>query len=333
MKKDWSPKTLLETSGSYWETCTLHAGVKLAVFSVIGQEALTSKEIATKINADERGITRLLDALSAMNLLNKIKNKYSNTSISKNFLSQESDQYMGFMIMHHHYLMESWVNMDQAIIDGTKSRDRSSSFDEKKLECFLMGMFNMAMSIAPNLAPIINLKDCTHLLDMGGGPGTYAIHFCLNNPDLKAKVYDRSTTRPFAEKTIKKFKVSDRIKFIDGDFIQDDFIYKSEFDVAWLSHILHGEGPEGAEMIIKKAVSGLKSNGKIFIHEFIMKDEMDGPLFPALFSINMFLGTNNGQSYSEKQLFCMLDKFGIKDIKRLNFVGPTESGIITGIKN
>ncbi len=85
-------------------------------------------------------------------------------------------------------------------------------------------------------------------------------------------------------------------------------------------------------MIINKAVSGLKPKGKIFIHEFIMNNSMDGPLFPALFSINMFLGTDNGQSYSETQLFAMLKNQGIKDIHRMNFVGPTESGIICGLK-
>ena len=123
------------------------------------------------------------------------------------------------------------------------------------------------------------------------------------------------------------------VKIDDGDdFIEDDFNYKNNFDAAWLSHIIHGEGPEDAEMIISKAVSGLKPKGKIFIHEFIMNNSMDGPLFPALFSINMFLGTDKGQAYSEAQLFTMLKNQGIKDIHRMDFVGPTESGIICGLK-
>jgi hypothetical protein len=58
---------------------------------------------------------------------------------------------------------------------------------------------------------------------------------------------------------------------------------------------------------------------------------MDGPLFPALFSLNMYLGTPEGQSYSETQLSSMLKNHGVKDIKRLSFVGPTQSGILCGI--
>lgn len=66
------------------------------------------------------------------------------------------------------------------------------------------------------------------------------------------------------------------------------------------------------------------------IHEFILDNTMDSPLFPALFSLNMLLGTEGGQSYSEKQLMDMLAEAGVKEIKRLSFRSPAESGIIAG---
>ena len=328
----WNPGTLLETSGYYWKTCTLHAGVKLNIFTVISQNSLSADDISKEIHADPKGVFVLLNALSSMGLITKTGDLYSNSSAALTFLNKDSPKYIGFMIMHHHYLMESWSKMDKAVCDGKPVRTRSSFSDEKKRESFLLGMFNIGMAIAPDISKELDLKGCTNLIDFGGGPGTYAIHFCLNNPELKAKVYDLPTTRPFAEKIINRFNVSDRVKFLDGNFIEEDFNYKNEFDVAWLSHILHGEGPEDAEMIISKAVSGLKPGGKIFIHDFIMNNNMDGPLFPALFSINIFLGTDNGRSYSEAQIFSMLRNQGIKDIQRLDFVGPTESGIICGLK-
>ena len=83
--------------------------------------------------------------------------------------------------------------------------------------------------------------------------------------------------------------------------------------------------------MIEKAVSVLKPEGMIIIHDFILNNTMDGPLFPALFSLNMFLATSGGQSYSEKQIIDMLDKARVRKIRRLPFKGPTESGIITGM--
>ncbi|MBW1836559.1 MAG: methyltransferase [Deltaproteobacteria bacterium] len=327
--QEWNPGRLLEMSGYYWKTCTLHAGVKLDVFTTIGDAHLRIEDIASNLGGDQRGVGMLLNALTAMNLLIKTDDQYSNTDAAKTFLSKNSPRYIGYMIMHHHHLVHSWSQLDQAVKTGHPSGTRASFSDEVVRESFLMGMFNIAMSVAPMVVSVIDLSDRVHLLDLGGGPGTFAIHFCKQNEKLKATVYDLPTTRPFAEKTIDQFGLSDRIGFMDGNYLEENIA--GRYDVVWLSHILHGEGPDGCRKIIRKAVEVLEPGGTIFIHDFILNDTMASPLFPALFSLNMLLATPSGQAYSEKQIMDMLDKANVKKIQRLPFVGPTESGIITGV--
>ncbi|MDX2440950.1 MAG: methyltransferase [Desulfobacterales bacterium] len=327
-KQQWNPGTLLQLSGQYWATCTLHAAVQLDVFTAIGEQQFPAGDIAKKLNVNQEGVVRLLNALTALNLLKKENDFFSNTRASKTFLSKDSPGYIGYMISHHHHLVESWSKLDQAVQTGTPVRERGSHTSSEWRESFLMGMFNMAMSMAPMVVDKIDLSGRSHLLDLGGGPGTYAIHFCMKNPKLKGTVYDLPTTRPFAEKTIEKFDLTDRIDFIDGNYVNEGI--EGVYDVAWLSHILHGEGQKDCQRIIQKAVSVLKPGSMIIVHDFILNNSMDGPLFPALFSLNMFLGTSGGQSYSEKQINGMLSEAGVKQIRRLSFQGPTESGIITG---
>ena len=149
------------------------------------------------------------------------------------------------------------------------------------------------------------------------------------NPQLKATVFDLPTTRPFAEKTIQKFELSNMIDFRPGNYIEDEL--GDGYDVAWLSHILHGEGQDDCRQIIEKAVKALNPGGMILIHEFILDNTMDAPLFPALFSLNMLLGTSYGRAYSEEQLTGMLRDAGVKNIKRTRFDTPTDSSILAGI--
>jgi len=59
---------------------------------------------------------------------------------------------------------------------------------------------------------------------------------------------------------------------------------------------------------------------------------MDGPLFPALFALNMLIGTEKGQAYSEAQLRAMLEKCGISNIQRPDIKSPNDAGILVGIK-
>ncbi len=326
--EEWNPGNILGLSGNYWAACALQAGVKLGVFSHLGNQSLSGEEIAGRLKGDSRGVTTLLNALTAMNLLTKQEGLYANTPFSSSFLSRESPQYLGYMIMHHHHLMPSWAKLDEAVISGRPIRGRASFEDETVRESFLMGMFNMAMMLAPHLASVIDLSGKKHLLDLGGGPGTYAIHFCMKNPGLKASVYDLKTTRPFAEKTIARFGLNERIVFQDGNYVQEEI--RGTFDAAWLSQILHGEGPEEAQRIIQKAVSVLEPGGQIFVHEFLLNKTMDGPLLPALFSLNMLLGTDHGQSYSEQQVMDMLAQAGAKEIRRLPLQTPNDSGVIVG---
>lgn len=321
-----TPGQILGLSGYYWRTCTLHAAVKLDIFTAIGGQEKSAAEIARSLDLDKRALDMLLNGLVSMSFLIKNRDRFSNTAASAEFLSKESKKYLGYMIMHHHHLVQSWTRLDEAIRTGNPIREQSITDDEDRRESFLMGMFNMAMGIAPQLAGQIDLSGQRRLIDVGGGPGTYAIHFCLKNPELRAAVYDLPTTRPFAEKTIDRFGVTDRIDFIAGDYLKDDI--PGRYDVAWISHILHAEGSDDCRKVLKKIAGCLNPGGMMIIHDFILEDTMDKPLFPALFSLNMLLGTTGGQSYSETQIKEMLLSANAVKIDRLPFVGPTESGIL-----
>jgi len=326
---NWNVGKLLGVSGSYWKACTLHAGVGLEVFTLIGDRTTSADEIALKLGADIRGVNALLNALSAMGLLTKQQDQYANTPDSKSLLVKDSKKYVGHIIMHHHHLVHAWADLPAAIETGQPVRQRSSFRQDEERESFLMGMFNLAMNAAPRVAEEIDLGGRRHLLDLGGGPGTYAIHFCLANPDLRATIYDLSSTEPFALRTIDRFDLLDRISFVPGNYTEEEIT--GSYDVAWLSQILHGEGPDDCEKLIRKTVSALESGGLILVHDFILNESLDGPLFPALFSVNMLINTPKGQSYSEGQISSMLAGAGVKEIRRLSFRGPNDSAIIAGV--
>ena len=326
--EEWNPGRLLQVSGSYWETCTLHAAVKIDLFTLLGDDSLDGEEISRRLQGDLRGVSMLLNALTVMGLLSRSDGKYTNTPAARSFLSRDSDRYLGHMIRHHHHLVESWARLDQAVLSGEPVRKRPTFAPEEFLESFLLGMHTLAMQLAPQVVEAVDLSGRTRLLDLGGGPGTYAIHFCLKNPGLKATVFDLSPTQPTAEKNIGGFGLADRIDFQSGTYLADTL--PGGYDVAWLSHILHGEGPEECRIIIDKAVSALQPGGMIVVHEFILDDRSGGPLFPALFSLNMLVGTPSGQAYSEEEIGDMLAGAGVREIRRLPFRGPNDSGLIAG---
>lgn len=325
----WNPAELLQLSGGYWSTCALHAGVKLDVFTPLAGHPCTARALAGTLHADPRGVAMLLNALAALGLLDKSGETFTATAFSSQYLARTSPEYLGHILMHHHHLMPGWTQLSEAVKSGGVSRRPVSRTDNEAVrESFEMGMFNLAMLLAPRIVPRIGLGGRRRLLDLGGGPGTYAIHFCMHNPGLEAVVFDLPSTRIFAEQTIARFNLADRISFQEGDFIEGEITGK--FDVVWLSHVLHAEGPEGCAVILEKAVAALNPGGMVLVQEFILDETCDGPLFPALFSLNMLLGTPSGQSYSQLQLMEMLAAAGIADAGRIPLELPNGAGIIAG---
>ena len=134
----------------------------------------------------------------------------------------------------------------------------------------------------------------------------------------------------FAEKTIASFNIPERVTFVAGDYHADPV--PGVFDVAWLSHILHADGPQACATILRKGAEALEAGGLLLVQEFILNDAKDGPQFPALFSLNMLLGTPEGQSYSEGELAAMMAAAGLQDVRRLPVELPNGAGIMAGRK-
>ena len=328
---EWTIPDLLQLSGGYWSTCALHAAVQLDLFSALDGTSRPAEEVASLCDSNIRATAMLLDALSSLGLLQKCDNSYAATPFAARALSKKSPDYMGYIIMHHHHLVQGWARLNEAVVTGGPVRKPVALGDDESIrESFLMGMFNLASLLAPRISQSVDLTGCKRLLDLGGGPGTYAIHFCRANPLLTAQIYDLPTTRNFAETTVSRFDLSNRIGFVAGDYTTDPI--PSGFDAAWLSHVLHADGPDACKILLRKAVAALNPGGLLMVQEFILNDEKDGPSFPALFSLNMLIGTEHGQSYSQLELSAMLMEAGLVGITRLDLELPNGAGIMVGRK-
>lgn len=326
-QQEWTIGRLLRTASGYWQPCALHAAVALDLFTAVGEHRFAAADIIEKLRTDAHGGEALLNALVAMGLLLKSEDRFANSPFARTYLCKDSPQYKGYIVMHHRHLVDGWAQLDQAVRHGGPVKKRSYG-EAQERESFQMGMFNLAMDIAPQAAAQIDLRGRRHLLDLGGGPGTYAVHFCLANPELRATVFDRPTTRDFALRTARHFGVGDRVGFEAGDFNTDEI--KGRYDVAWLSQILHSNSPEQCAQLVAKTAATLDPGGLLLVHEFFLNDTKDGPLYPALFSLNMLVNNGRGRAYSEKEVRAMLEKAGIREIFRLPFTGPNDSYVIGG---
>jgi hypothetical protein len=90
-----------------------------------------------------------------------------------------------------------------------------------------------------------------------------------------------------------------------------------------LSAIIHSNSLEVNQNLLKKCFSALNKNGKIVIQDWIMNNDRTQPTSGAIFAINMLVGTEAGDCFTEKEVTEMLEIAGFKNLSRIEF----ESGI------
>ena len=121
-----NPGQILGTSSGYWRSFALQTAVKLDLFTVIGEQSLSGKDIAKRINGDAHGVTTLLNAVAALGLVKKGDDKFSNTEAAGTFLVSTSRQYIGHLIRHHANLADAWTRLEESVRTGKPVRKRLS---------------------------------------------------------------------------------------------------------------------------------------------------------------------------------------------------------------
>jgi cyclopropane fatty-acyl-phospholipid synthase-like methyltransferase len=122
---------------------------------------------------------------------------------------------------------------------------------------------------------------------------------------------------PITKKFIDKEGFSNKIKIHTGDYTSDDL--PKGFDLVFLSAIIHSNSLATNQDLIRKCYNALNRNGSIVIQDWIMNNERTQPVSGAIFAINMLVGTEAGDCFTEQEVTGMLNGAGFRNISRTEF--------------
>ena len=316
-----NPNTIREFASSFQKSRILLTGFELDLFTNIDEAGSINQQIANKLQLDANACERLLNALVSLGFLTKQTQLFFNTPESFSFLSKKSPGYLGGL-MHSNHLWNTWSNLTKVIKTGS-SADPSeiNKRGEEWLFPFISAMHDRAKKQAPQQLANIDLTGIKSTLDIGGGSGAYSMEFVTKKPGLEATVFDLPNVTPITKKFIDQEGFGGKIKTLVGDYTKDDL--PGGFDLVFLSAIIHSNSLEENQKLIKKCFGALNKNGKIVIQDWVMNNDRTQPAAGAIFAINMLVGTEAGDCFTEQEVTGMLNAAGFKNISRKEF----ESGL------
>ena len=181
------------------EARIIQCAVRLGIFDALSARAQDSRTVATTLRVEPAATELLMNALAALELLEKNGELFSLTPVSATHLVQRSPQYLGGMILFDASLWHCWEQLPEAVRTGKPVRPPNMYQDDQaETETFIHAMDSLvkARGDADVLARSFDWHAVSTLLDVGSGPGTYPIELCRRFPLLKATIFEaRSKSR------------------------------------------------------------------------------------------------------------------------------------------
>jgi ubiquinone/menaquinone biosynthesis C-methylase UbiE len=309
----------------------LHAAMELDVATRIGRGVTDAKSLARRCKANPRAMEILLDALCAIGFLQKSRGRYRNSPAARRFVSETSPESRKPKLRHSLQSTMAWVDLLETVAAGKPSTPHGSTRTSESTDNFIRAMDHNAREKAPPVVKACDLRGARSLLDLGGGPGTFALEFMKQHPGLEGAVFDLPATLRVTRRILKEKGYSKPpLKLIPGNFLIDPI--PGQYGAILASNIMHMLSGKECAVVLKKAVRALNPGGVVIIHDFLLDRSRTSPPTAALFSVHMLVHTPGGRAYSGEEYRDMLRAAGCRSVKILRKV-TNDSGVVIGRKS
>jgi len=326
-------KTFPHMLKGFRETVLLALAVELDLSTAIDQGYNDSARLARHCRVNPRALSLCLNALCAIGFLEKSGKRYRNSPAAQHLLSANSPHSIRPALRHALQSTLDWATLTQTVKTGKVARPQPSLRKPESTDAFIRAMDHHARETAPGVVDACPIPGARTLLDLGGGPGTFALEFMRRIPGLKATVFDLPQTLRVTRKILKeKGKSRLPIRLVRGDFLRDPL--GGPYDAILASNILHMLSESECLALLRKSFRALNPAGRIIIHDFLLDKSKVAPVESALFAVHMLVHTNGGRTYSAEEFRDMLRQAGCSRVKIIRHTAPSSpaAGLVIGTK-
>lgn len=298
-------------------TLLMVAAAEARIFDCLAERDMSAGEIAQEADLDARATRLVLDGLVGLGVLSKEGERYRNTPTSLRHLRIDADQ---------SYAVRLWIS-------GTRLWERLPEIlrtgalpklcgnveawrrDSTENHAFIRTMYDLGWLTAQSVAEALDLSKVTHVVDLGAGPGHYAIAMLERSPNLRATVVDLPLTLLVARDSFERRGLTERVDLVASDLFDSDTdipIAPMTTELVLVSHLVHMEGPQQNAALIRKAARLLSPGGRIVIHDMFLEEDRAHPQASSLFAVHMLAMTRRGEVYPASVICGWLAEAGLR---------------------
>ena len=321
----------MELGFGFQASKTLLTAVELGVFDALATGPKTRAEIEDDLGFHPRASADFLDALVALDVLDRENGQYRNTPEADAFLVTGKPSYIGGVFeMANDRLYHFWGDLEEALRTGRPTNELEESQthpfegaiyeDDEKLEQFVGAMTGLSAGVANVLAHDLPWQEFESVVDLGTSEGVVPKRIAEENDHVTALGFDLPRVEPYFHEFTGDSPAADRIEFRSGDFFDDQPLPPA--DVYILGHILHDWGLDKKTEILANVSEAVRPGGAVVVYGTMIDEERREAEAPLLMSLNMLIETPNGFDYTPSQCLQWLHETGFEGGEAAELPGP-----------
>ncbi len=306
---------LLAMITAYQGSAIVMALCELGICDRLAAGAQDASTLAAALGVDERNLTRLLDAAVAQGLLTGEHGHYANTALADAGLRSDAPQSVVRIAAKEYQFYRAYAELVPAIRSAqaiVQPWPTLMQEDWSRAHTFLLALHDLAQRAYSALPALLGpLRG--HLLDVGGGVGSYALLLAEANPDLHVTVFDLPPVAPVAQAMAAQHPAAERCHAYAGDFHQQWPASPDPhglWDVVVLASVLHEHPPAAAQALLEKARAALAPDGQLVVVDFELAPDHTGPYVGAIFQLTGMLENPIAVVYDSEQLQSLITNAG-----------------------
>jgi len=327
-----TPERILEIGQGFWAAKALLSATTLGVFAELEQHGpLTVEELEDAVGLHPRASKDFLDALVALDLLDRTDYEYRNTPQASTYLVPgKPTSFVGWFEMVNDRLYPFWDDLETALRTGQPQNELDTDgvhpfegviyHDDDILEQFCSAMTSFSMAAAGVIANEFDWRDHESVVDLGTSEGVVPRQIAEVNDHVHVIGADLPRIEPHFQDYIGESAAADRIEFRTVDFFADEALPAA--DVYVLGHILHDWSFDETREILAKVYDAVAPGGAVIVYGTMIDNDRDTAVLPLLMSLNMLIETPAGADYTPRQCIEWLHQAGFEGGEARPLPGP-----------
>jgi SAM-dependent methyltransferase len=312
----------------YLSSAAVFSAVDLGVFDALEKPG-TAEELAQRLGLPERSMRQLLLALLGVRLVVRDGDVYHNTAVGSRYLVSTSPDNVHPLVSHQAGHFAKFAQLTKVLRENTPIPSEMDGNYPKfggPVRLAAVSRTSGILMMVEGLVKNARLGGGRRLVDLGCGSGIYSMALAREYPDLHITAVETPWFAELVKNSVAEAGLDGQITVQPGDIFEDTF----DGDVAMLSNVAEGYGPQKAQALLRNIHRWLPAGGELLFHSHMWEPATT----PFPYSIGLILMVNNtmgGETHGAGTTTRWLYEAGFSRVEPAVAVSPI-SGLIRAYK-